>query len=607
VIGTASEYWSANPSDVWLFNGRDNALNKAYRDRVTLGAPLALDGRTLMRFDYSRPFNDPASAGPQYRSLDSDGIHAYLEEIPSTLSRAFLELPAQIRQETYLAYEQTDPIPGGTETLRIDVIVIGFETLVLPAGTFPNALKVQQRFTVTVTLDGQTASASINLNLWYAKGIGVIKQTLDDPSAVLSLTTQVEELAGVSVAAAKAGVVGEFTLLDNLTVGISSLTTGRPGVASDGSGYLIAARKVNPTTSETQIVATYVNASGQSVWSKVVIDGLGVASPGSSYEDPVPVAFDGTNFWIVARSSVLNSTNLLRQRVSPAGVLADPVNGILIADGWWPILASNGNSVLLVVGRTLGSPTFEWAMYATLYGGDGTVLRAEQQIAAPGSGNLGYAAAAANGGQYLVTYELGDPRDVYALRIDNTGLLLDTTPIAVSTAIGTQGSTAVAPWGNTDFVSLWIDSRNYVSGSGQFDIFGARVSGAGVLLDGPADSGGVALNQRASERFGTAAATGAKGTLLAWTIGSFANLTSQPTGVFAQSFAPNSLFAVPDPTADGTLIGLVTNQDYGVRLMAPAAAASGDGHIVIWIYNNETYESQKSVRGALVYPLFGSP
>lgn len=608
VIGAAADYWAADPNSVWLFNGRDNTQNTTYRNRITMGPSQVLGGRTLARFNDTLPFNDPSSVGSQYRSLDSDGIRIYLEDSPTSIDASYLELPAQIRQGSYLAFERIDAFPGGTETFQIHVDIIGFETLVLPAGTFVDALKTRHRFTVTAQDDEGNAlgTAVLNLNFWYAKSVGPVKVTLDDPSA-MPATDTVEELAGFIVPGIKAGVVGEFLLLDDLDSGSSALTTGRPGVASDGTGYLIAARRFDG--SNAQIVATYLDSNGRAVWSKTVIDESGVTPLDGWYEHPVSVAFDGTNFWIVAKTSSLYSyTNILRQRVSPAGVLADPAGGVLIANGAWPVLASRPGSVLLVHVASAGSPTWESVLYATLFLADGTVARSEQEIARFGNASNGAAAVAVNGDRYLVTFEVADAyllsRDLKAVRIDSTGSLLDSTPIEVSSAGEDQESSAVAPWGGTDFVSLWQDSRNY--GFQNADIFGARISAGGLLLDDPAATGGVELNHEAEYRDGTAAATGVRGTLLAYTVGSYASLTTAPSGIFARVFEPNAEFSVSNPTSDGVLVGLVTNHDTSVLLMAPAAAANSESHLVVWVYNSSGTIS-KSVRGALVFPLYMSP
>lgn len=613
VIGSAAEYWVDDPNAVWLFEGQDNAKtfgSKTYRNRITVGAPFTLAGRSLVPFLDTLPFNDPALVGPQYRSLDGDGIRIFLEDVPTTVAQSYTELPTQIRQGSYVAYEQTVSLPGGTETLQIVVNVIGFETLTLPAGVFRDALKVQHLFNVTEFDDiGElVGAATTTFHFWYAKGIGLIKVAIDDPSASPSLNTQVEELAGVMLpsVSVKAGVVGEFILLDNLASGSSNLTTGRPGVASDGNGYLVAARKYDGTTA--QIVATYLNGDGRSVWSKAVIDQSGVTPLVSWFDEPVSTIFDGTNFWIVAKSSAqYGQTEILRQRVSPSGVLADSNSGVLVTNGFWPVLATNGSSVLLVYARFEGTPINGWILYSVLYDANGTVVRAEQSIGTLDSA-LESAAIAVNGGQYLVTYATGMPyaQDLRAVRIDSTGTVVDTTPIAVSTAAESQNNCTVAPWGANDFVSIWADARQY--GFQDADVVGTRISGSGILLDGPPNAGGVVLHRLDEMREGTASATGARGTLIAWTSGSFANplLTNAPTGIFGRMFSPGSPFAVSDPTAPGTLIGLVTENDFSVQLKAPAASANGAGHLVVWVYNSND-SLAKSIRGSLIFPPYASP
>lgn len=613
VIGSAADYWVDDPNAVWLFDGLDNAKtfgSKTYRNRITVGTPVNLAGRSLVPFLDTLPFNDPTAVGPQYRSLDGDGIRSFLEDVPTSVTQSYIELPTQIRQGSYVAYQQTEILPGGSETLQIVVDVIEFETLTLPAGVFTNALSVQHQFNYSeYDQFGQlVGAATVTLHFWYAKGIGLVKVAIDDPNASPSTNTQVEELTGVILPSVsiKAGVVGELVLLDNMASGNSALTTGRPGVASDGTGYLVAARKYDGTTA--QIVATYLDGDGRSVWSQAVIDQSGVTPLVGSFEEPVSVTFDGTNFWIAAKSSAQNGqTDILRQRVSPSGVLADSNSGVLVANGFWPVLATNGNSVLLVYARFEGSPVNGWILYSVLYDANGSVVRAEQSIAALDSA-LESAAIAVNGGQYLVTYATGMPyaQDLRAVRIDSAGTVVDATPIAVSTAAASQNSCTVAPWGANDFVSVWADARQY--GFQNADVVGARISGSGVLLDGPPTTGGVVLHRLGEQRDGTASATGARGTLIAWTSGSFANpsLTSAPTGIFGRIFSPGSSFAVSDPTVPGTLIGLVTEHDTSVQLRAPAASANGSGHLVVWVYNSNG-SLAKSIRGSLIFPAYASP
>lgn len=207
MIATAAEFWCADAGDLWLYDGLDSTTGHAYRNRITYGAALSIDAVTLDAFESTCPHGDLSMAAPHYRFFDSNqGICACLETSPTDLALAYVELPAEIRKGSYRAFEETVSVPGGTETLQIDVSVAGIEPVVLPAGSF-DALKVTHRFTLTLRVNGQVSRGSRELHLWYAKDIGVIQQVLDQPSAAPATGTYVERLAGVSAASTLGGFV----------------------------------------------------------------------------------------------------------------------------------------------------------------------------------------------------------------------------------------------------------------------------------------------------------------------------------------------------------------------------------------------------------------
>ena len=108
----------------------------------------------------------------------------------------------------------------------------------------------------------------------------------------------------------------------------------------------------------------------------------------------------------------------------------------------------------------------------------------------------------------------------------------------------------------------------------------------------------------AIERYGTAAADGARGTLLGWTVGSYSSGSVQPAGIYGRLYLPGAeLTATAAPVVR---YGLLTQQDYATKLMYPAAAAGPEGFLVAWVYNAESTGFMKSVRGVLVFPRYGS-
>lgn len=609
VIASASEFWVADASSVWTLDGRDTTAGTPavqYRNRATIGTPMVIGSRTLVAFSSARPLNDVGYV--QYRSYDAgEGIRSWLEVVPTTVVQSFIELPGQVRQGSYRAYDFSEPFPGGgTMSITIDVNVVGFVPLSLPGvASAGQALKVVQTYTATFTGFGQTASAASTLTLWYMRGLGVVKQEFVDPNFVAPNNVITEELAGAITPTLRTGVVGDADLLAGLAPVSSTLNIGHPGVASDGSGYLVAARSIDASF-YAHIWAAYVDAQGEVVWSQKVIDDLGL---GDRFDEhgPVAVSWDGQNFWVVAlndRPTGASTIGLVRQRVSPAGSLLDGPSGVPLVNGVWPALTSDGSNVLAVYGRNLGSPNFDYALYGTLYARDGTVVAAEQQLAALGSGSSGFASAAFSGGRYLVGLESGLlDRNLSMLRLDTTGQLLDPVPLALSTAAQSQGAVALAPWAG-NFAAVWVDGRDSASMSlPERAIFGRRIGADGSLLDGDAATGGVALDSSQTSRFGTAAAANVQHGLLAWSAGAYPVSGSPAPGIFGHFLTAGDELAPATGPSPDRIIGRLSSPQATGRLMAPAAATNGSGFLVVWA---ET-ESVQSVRGALVFPRLALP
>ena len=472
----------------------------------------------------------------------------------------------------------------------------GFQDISLPAGEFRGALKTTQTFTVTLTTSTGTGTGASTAEFWYAKGIGVIKRVLTDPNLPAGANAFTEQLAGVMTANLKAGVVGEYDLLQNLSSGSSAISTGRPGAASDGNGFLVVAHKVDGSSFVSRLVATYVERDGTLRFAdRVIVDNMGPTSPYTDY-GPIHVAWDGARFWVVAEGT---TGGVLRQRVTSDGAVLDGANGtVLIGDGFLPAIAIESGRVLVAYsrydmfsGRTL---------YANAYNADGSLVADSRIIAVIGPTSA-VPSVTGHAGEFLVTFEKGDPSDLMATRIDMTGWVMDPTGIAVSTAALSQWGSEVTGWGSSGFVAVWQDGR---VGPYQYNIMASRMTSDGSLLDGPSAAGGVVMCGLAIERFGTAAADGASGTLIGWTVGSYASSSSPAAGIYGRLYKPDAEFTTA--AAPTVRYGLLSQQDYATRLMYPVAAAGAEGFLMAWVHNTESFGAMKSVRGALVFPRYGT-
>jgi hypothetical protein len=107
----------------------------------------------------------------------------------------------------------TDMDRDGTDE-KVDVkgwtSVIGRETVVVPAGTFDDALKVEARMTMGIHLSSgnRRAMGTDVMTAWFAKGVGLVKyaerQELSAPKEDRGMVTEVvEELEEYEVKASK--------------------------------------------------------------------------------------------------------------------------------------------------------------------------------------------------------------------------------------------------------------------------------------------------------------------------------------------------------------------------------------------------------------------
>src|SRR5262249_62264903 len=92
-----------------------------------------------------------------------------------------------------------------------------------------------------------------------------------------------------------------------------------------------------------------------------------------------------------------------------------------------------------------------------------------------------------NGTNWLVAWEdfrSGTSADVFAARVSTAGVLLDSAATGISVSAGATDETRpkIASNGSASLV-VWEDQRNL--GTTQTDIYGARVSTAGALPDAP--------------------------------------------------------------------------------------------------------------------------
>ena len=287
-----------------------------------------------------------------------------------------------------------------------------------------------------------------------------------------------------------ARVTPSGSVLDPSGISISIAAYGQysPSIAFDDTNYLVVWH--DNRGGLTDIVGARVNQSG------AILDPTGVAiSTAASYQISPSIAFDGTNYLVVwedFRNPASPYSDVYGARVNRAGIVLDP-GGIAISTApYWkshPSIAFDGTNYL-VVWQDYRSGS-DWNIYGSRINQSGTVLDPSGIAISTAANWQRYPSVAFDGSNYLVVWmdERNNRVDIYGARVTRTGTVLDPSGIAISTA-GYEWYPSIA-FGDTNYFVVWNRWRNL-----SFDIYGARMTRAGTILDTSGLAISTALNNQ---------------------------------------------------------------------------------------------------------------
>ncbi len=262
-----------------------------------------------------------------------------------------------------------------------------------------------------------------------------------------------------------------------------------PASAFDGANRLVVWQD-NRSGSDFDIYGTLVSPNGAILFP----DGI-VISKALNHQYFPAVAFDGLSYLVVWEDRRNGGSDVYGARVSRSGAVLDSA-GILITnasgDQFRPAVA-RGDTQLMVVWHDIRTST-SFDIYGTRVSRSGIVLDPAGVRISSAPGNQWYPSVAWRDTNYVVVW--GDARagpndDIYAARVSESGVVLDTAGICVCMAPRGQLFPAVAP-GDTNLLVVWQDRRN----AGTDDIYGSRVTPSGLVLD----TAGIAISTGAGSQ-----------------------------------------------------------------------------------------------------------
>lgn len=241
-VAQSADYFPDGHGNRWVYRGQitEGPLqiidHKFFSNVSTVTGTKSIKGVTVTVFHDTNPGNHGPS--DSFYRRDAAGIVYYGSEpgtpleqqiIPYQIFRFPLVLPSSYQQfdRTGLDFGSDMDRDGVNE--KVDVQgwsrLIGYESITVPAGTFPDAIKVEAKMTMRIHLSA--SQRVINgfdvMTAWFAKGVGLVKyserQELSAVKEDRGVATEIaEELEKYEINPAK----GSLSRLESPAEGIFS-------------------------------------------------------------------------------------------------------------------------------------------------------------------------------------------------------------------------------------------------------------------------------------------------------------------------------------------------------------------------------------------------
>lgn len=292
-----------------------------------------------------------------------------------------------------------------------------------------------------------------------------------------------EVINQVSGSAGRKGFnTGEFLIDTSVTIVPAERDQRYPAVSYDGDNYLVVwqtdqEQAQNPV-SDCDIYATRVSASGR------VLDPQGIIVSEVPIEECAPrVAFDGTNYLVVWYDFQNWVCAVYAKRISTAGTVLDTVAISVSPPGarhWGPDVTFDGTHFLVVWYE------YRWGVWynilASRVNSAGQVLDPQPISIAKDLCVGGVPAVNSDGSATFVVWVnavMGDLAEICGARIDTSGVVIDTVPIAICHSGYAQSRPSLA-FGKDRYLVAW---QEYAYSANDNNIYAARITRTGVALD----------------------------------------------------------------------------------------------------------------------------
>jgi hypothetical protein len=464
--------------------------------------------------------------------------------------------------------------------VRAERTLVGFEDVSVPAGTFTDCARFDTTQLTTLHFtSGPPVRATLARSDWFAPGVGPLRSASDlvlTGASIQAREERSEELTSYQAGGQGHGILPAEILASNLSAASSDPETpGRLGLGFDGARFLAVTCREGVGMAD--LTGIFLARTGLTEAETALFD------LGSSCGGPRPaVTFDGTNHLVVFQ----DEGQIVGLRVSPAGVVLDPGGFPISSTGtsnFQPAVAFDGTNALVVWRK------FDNFLLGDLYGArvtpGGSVL-GEFPILAQ-AGEQRDPALAVGAGSTLVVFTDASQAtpEVRAVRVAPDETVLDPTGFDLAVNALAEDEPAVS-FDGTNHLVVWVrQSPNFAH-----DVLATRVAPDGTVLDGPP----IAIAATGASHAHPSVAFDGTNSLVSWQVESSAGAS-----IRAARLTPAGVLLDGAPAAGGVLVELPPS---AARLVYPVLARGTSNLLLAWIVNRELLGQAKDLAGTLVYP-----
>ena len=194
--GDIGNYVPLDRPGTWNYQGNEQITGQpplSYTNTATIAGTATINGVLTTILSQTNSLNSPQSIDSYYTKDshgltfhgDNDAADFFTPQLVPYLSERFpFGTGASFEGVNRKGLDFGKDVDGDGKNEKIDILsivtVLGFESVSVPAGSFPNCAKIETTNTLKAiaSSNGETVSLVVNQTTWYAPGVGLVKRVL---------------------------------------------------------------------------------------------------------------------------------------------------------------------------------------------------------------------------------------------------------------------------------------------------------------------------------------------------------------------------------------------------------------------------------------------